>query len=597
MIMNLRKRAKIVMFVVLVSFAGLMVWGWGADITSQGGRIGRRKVKENLLAVAGKEEVTSQDYAAAYNRLASQIGEEQFKQLSDAERRKLAAATWEEALADAIWKLAIERERVTLGEEELREIMMFTPPEELLQDSSWYTDGEFNYQLYWQMLADPDLPPQVQRFLEIYKAELGREVMRSKLRSDVTNGLRLTRNQLVEAQLRAGTKMVLEALFIYELPQVDSNVTRAELQDYYDKNIKYFERKKWWELRTLLFPIYPSSEDSSFLAKRIEDAVAALAAGYDFDQIAMDFTQDSSRSVSRSIDLLDAVEYEALNPLAEGEVSEPYFDRGGWHLAKIVERTPDSIAYQEIYFPLEPGAETRKAVLARIDEFRKRARTRKGNLDSLAAEYGASVRLGPYVRESKDVVMPRFPYTEAVKTYALASKVGGVSEPFPEVRGIYYVFATVDIAKQKIIPLDSTLEYVSGQVIRERAKSAQRDYAIQLRRKIEAGADFPSLVGMPHVSIDTLHFGSYFEAETRYGAEMAGACYALDVGQMAGPVKCDIGYGFFRCLEREFDPASKLVPTAIQNEQTVILNALAEEIFPRKDVKDYRRAGNYYGGG
>ena len=595
MIMNLRKRAKIVMFIVLVSFAGLMVLGWGADVTSQSGRIGRRKVKENVLAVAGKEEVTSRDYTAAYNRLASQIGEEQFKQLSDAERRELAAATWEEALGDAIWKLAIEREHVTLGEEELSEIMMFTPPQELLQDSSWYTDGEFNYQFYWQMLADSNLTPQVQRFVEIYKAELSREVMRSKLRFDVTNGFRLTRNQLVEAQLRAGTKMVLEALFIYELPQVDSNVTRAELQAYYDKNIKYFEREKWWELRTLLFPIYPSSEDSSFLAERIEDAVAALAAGYDFDQIAMDFTQDSSRSVSRSIDLLDAVEYEALNPLAEGEVSEPYFDRGRWHLAKFVKRTPDSITYQEIYFPLEPSAGTRKAVLARIDEFRKRVR--KENLDSLAAEYGASVRVGPYVRESKDVVMPRFPYTEAVKTYALASKVGGVSEPFPEVRGIYYVFATVDIAKQKIIPLDSTLAYVRNQVIREKAKSAQRDYAIQLRRKIEAGADFPSLVGMPHVSIDTLHFGSYFEAETRYGAEMAGACYALDVGQMAGPVKCDIGYGFFRCLVREFDPASELVPTAIQNEQTVILNALAEEIFPRKDVKDYRRADNYYGGG
>jgi hypothetical protein len=594
MIMNLRKRAKIVMFIVLVSFAGLMVLGWGADVTSRGGRMRRRKVKENVLAVAGKEEVTSRDYAAAYNRLASQIGEEQFKQLSDAERRELATATWEEALGDAIWKLAIERERVTLGEAELSEIMMFTPPQELLQDSSWYTDGEFNYQLYWQMLAETDLPPQVQRFIEIYKAELGREVMRSKLRSDVTNGLRITRNQLVEAQLRAGTKMILEALFIYELPQVDSNVTRVELQAYYEENIKYFEREKWWELRTLLFPIYPSSEDSSFLAERIEDAVAALAAGYDFDQIAMDFTQDSSQSVSRSIDLLDAVEYEALNPLAEGEVSEPYFDRGGWHLAKISERTPDSITCQEIYFPLEPSAETRRAVLARIDEFRKCAR--KENLDSLISEYGLSSRVGPYVLESKDVVMPRFPYAEAVKTYALDSKVGDVSEPFPEVRGIYYVFATVDIAKQKIIPLDSTLEYVRGQVIREMAKSAQRDYAFELRRKIEAGADFPSLVGMPHVSIDTLHFGSYFEAETRYGAEMAGACYALDVGQMAGPVKCDIGYGFFRCLGREFDPASELLPTAIQNEQTVILNALAEEVFPRKDVKDYRRASNYYGG-
>ncbi|TKJ43692.1 hypothetical protein CEE36_03120 [candidate division TA06 bacterium B3_TA06] len=595
MIMNLRKRAKIIMFIVLISFGGLMVLGWGADITSRGGRSRRRKVKENVLAVVEKEEVTSQDYAAAYNRLASQIGEEEWRNLSEAERRELAAATWEEALGDAIWKLAIKRERVALGEAELREIMMFTPPQELLQDSSWYTDGEFNYQLYWQMLADPNPTPQIQRFIEIYKAELGREVMRSKLRSDVTNGLRLTRNQLVEAQLRAGTKMILEALFIYELPQVDSNVTQAELQAYYEENIKYFERKKWWELRTLLFPIYPSSEDSSFLIERIEDAVAALAAGYDFDQIALDFTQDSSRSVTRSIDLLDAVEYEALGLLTEGEASEPYFDRGGWHLAKIVKRTPNDIAYQEIYFPLESSAETRKAVRARIDEFSKR--TRKENLDSLAAEYGVSARVGPYVRESKDVVMPRFPYTEAVKTYALGSHVGDISEPFPEVRGVYYVFATVDIAKQKIIPLDSTLEYVSGRVIRERAKNAQRDYAIQLRRKIQAGADFPSLVGMPHVSIDTLHFGSYFEAETRYGAEMAGACYAIDVGQMSGPVKCDIGYGFFRCLEREFDPASELVPTAIQNEQTVILNALAEEVFPRSDVKDYRRADNYYGGG
>lgn len=595
MIMNLRKRAKLVMFIVLVSFAGLMVLGWGANITEQGGRIRRRKVKENVLAVLGKEEVTSQDYTAAYNRLASQLGEEEFKQLSDADRRELAAATWEEALGNAIWKLAIERERITLGEEELSEIMMRTPPQELLQDSSWYTDGEFNDQFYRQMLADPDLPPQVQRFVEIYKAELGREVIRSKLRSDVTNGLRLTRNQLVQAQLRAGTKMVLEALFIYELPGVDSNVTRAEMQTYYDENIKYFEREKWWELRTVGFPIYPSSEDSSFLAERIEDAVAALAAGYDFDQIALDFTQDSSQSVSRSIDLLDAVEYEALALLAEDEVSEPYFDIGGWHLARIRERTQDSIVYQEIYFPLEASDTTRKVVRARIDEFRKRVR--KEDLDSLISEYGLSSRVGPYVLESKDVAMPRFPYTEAVKTYALDSKVGDVSEPFPEVRGIYYLFATVDIAKQKIIPLDSTLEYVRGRVIRERAKNAQRDYAFQLRRKIQGGADFPSLVGMPHVSIDTLHFGSYFEAETRYGAEMAGACYALDVDQMAGPVKCDIGYGFFRCLGREFDPASELVPTGIQNEQTVILNALAEEVFPRKDVKDYRRADNYYGGG
>jgi hypothetical protein len=407
--------------------------------------------------------------------------------------------------------------------------------------------------------------------------------------------LRLTRNQIADAQIRAGTKMELEALFIYELPPVDSNVTRAELEAYYDENIKYFEREKWWELRTIVFPIKPSFEDSTFLAERVADAVAAFEAGYDFEQIALDFTQDSSVSVTKAIEELGAEEYQALGSLKAGEVSASYFYRGGWHLAKVVERTSDSITCKEIFFELEPSVETRRAVIERIDEFRKRAR--KENVDSLAAEYGVRASVGPYVRKSKEVIMPRFPYPEGIKTYAVGSKVGDVSEPFPEVNGRYYVFATVDIAEQKIIPLDSTLDYVAKQVIRERAENAQREYAFELRRKLEGGADFVSLSEMPHVSIDTLNFSSYFEAQTRYGAEMAGACYALDVGQRAGPVECDVGYGFFRCLRREFDPGSELVQTGIQNEQTVILNALAEEVFPRKDVQDYRRANNYYGGG
>jgi hypothetical protein len=595
MIIKMRKRAKLIMFIVLISFAGLMVLGWGADVTGQRGRARPRKVKENTLAVIGKEEVSAQDYAAAFNRLAAQLGEAQFKGLTEVERKQLIEAAWEEAVADAIWKLSLQRERVPLGEEELREIMMVTPPAELLQDSSWYVDGEFNYQLYWQMLSDPNLAPQAKQFIDIYKAELAREVRRTKLRSDVTNGFRLTRNQIADAQIRAGTKMVLEALFIYELPSVDSNVTRAEIEAYYDKNIKYFEREKWWELRTIFFPIKPSSQDSTFLAERVADAVAALEAGYDFEQIALDFTQDSSVSVTQAIEELGAEEYQALGSLKEGEVSASYFYRGGWHLAKIVERTSDSITYKEIFFKLEPSVETRRAVIERIDEFRKRAR--KENVDSLAAEYGVGSRVGPYVRKSKEVVMPRFPYTEAIKTYAVGSKVGDISEPFPEVFGGYYVFATVDIAEQKIVPLDSNLEYITKRIIRERAENAQREYAFELRRKIEAGADFASLVGMPHVSIDTLNFSSYFEAQTRYGGEMAGACYALDVGQRTGPVECDIGYGFFRCIKREFDPGSELIPTGIQNERTVILNTVAEQVFPRKDVQDYRRANNYYGGG
>jgi parvulin-like peptidyl-prolyl isomerase len=594
MIMKMRKRAKIVMFVVLISFGGLMVLGWGADITSRGARRTRRNVKENTLAIAGKEEVSASDYSAAYRRLAAQVDAEQWEQLTEAQRQELARAAWEEALSDAIWKQAVERERITLGNEELMEIMRITPPGELLADSSWYVDGQFNYQLYWQMLSDPNTAPQVKQFVEVYKAELAREIVRSKLRSDVTNSLRLTRNQLLQAQHNGGSRLVLEALFVYQLPAIDSTVTREELQAYYDANPEEFEREPMWEILTIKFPVLPSVDDSIFLKERVDDATAALDAGYDFEQIALDFTQDSSQQVNRSLDFMTALEYEVLSTLPEGEVSDAYFHRGGWHLVKMIERKQDSITYQDIHFPLEPSADTRKAVLENIDEFRKRAS--KENVDSLAVEYNLLARAA-YVFETKAVTMPGYPYIEAVKTYAMESKPGDISEPFPEVRNSYYVFTTVEAHEREIVPLDTIVQYVERRVLRERAKNAQRDYAMGIRRKIEAGANFTTLSAMKHVSIDTLRFGSYFEAQTRYGAQMAGACYSLNIGDMTGPVACDIGQAFFICLESEFNPASDMVQTALQNEQTVILNGLADEIFPRKDnVQDYRTARNYYGG-
>lgn len=590
MIMKMRKRAKLVMFVVLVSFVGLMVLGWGADVAGRGGRR-RPKAKENTLALVDKEEVTSSDYATSYNRLAAQIGEEKWKKLTEEKRKELADAAWEEALGDAVWVQTLDREKVVVGEKELLEVMKASPPQELLQDTAWYVDGEFNYQLYWRMLEDPEVPPQVKRFVEAYKKELKRELERSKVRTDVVNGLRLTSNQINKARHRAGTRVVIDALFIYELPPVDSTVSQTEMQSYYQENIEDFKREKWWELRTVFFSIHPSEEDSMRITERVKDAAAALKSGYEFEQTALDFTQDSSSQVTRLLDELSVSEHQAVSSLDVGQISEPYFYRGGWHIVKVTGKSADSITYREIYFPLEASHSTKKKVLERIEEFR--ARVGKENLDTLLAEFDLSSRSGPYVRESRQVVIPRFPYNQGVQTFAVESKVGDVSEPFPEFKGIYFVFVTEDILDPKTVPLDSNLNYVRKAVIRKRAEKAQKEYAQELRQKMDKNTEFAQFKGMPHVSLDTLDFGSYFEAEQRYGGELAGACYALEVGEITGPIPCDVGYGFFRCMEREFDPDKEMVTTGIQNEQTLILNALAEEVFPKEGLKDYRRAYNY----
>ncbi|MBN2378600.1 peptidyl-prolyl cis-trans isomerase [candidate division WOR-3 bacterium] len=592
--MNLRKRS-VVMWIVLIAFIGGGA-GFGAFglFDALGGLFSKRT--KNTLAIVNGEKIEYADYGMAYNRLAIEMGPEALEEMTTAERKELLKQAWEKAIEEAIWEKTIEREKVVVGEDELNLIVSYSPPPELLQDTvNWYVEGRFDYQKYQAMLNAPDLPIQTRQYLDYYKSEIARELIRSKVRGDLQHAFRITRNQYAEAQVYSGTEIVIEALFVYEMPEVDTVVSDSEIQAYYEENLDLFEREKWWELRMIGFPINPSPEDSSFLKQRIESVVPALKQGYEFEQMALDFTKDSSRVFTRPLETLSVEEYEELVKTPVGDVADPFFYRGAWHLTKILDRTEDEITYREVIVPLEAGDSTRMKLLDRIDEFRDRVNLK--NLDSLVFQYGVRMKTGPYVRASKSVFLRDFPYNDIIKTYALSSKVGDISEPLPAYRNTFYVFFTWDIAKHAFVGLEDTVNvnFVKNRVILDRKKKAQEEYAQWLSEQILAGASYASLVGNPHVSIDTLFIHSFFEMEVRYGSRQAGACYYLKEGEKTGPVKCDVGYGFFRCLKREFDPTSQMVETGINNEHILMLNDLAEEVFYRGDVKDYRSAYNFMG--
>ncbi|NLI97230.1 hypothetical protein GX441_01050 [bacterium] len=596
MIINLRKRATIIMFVVLLAFVASIIFVWGMDITGRSASISRRKGSDSTLAVVGKEKIKVVDYQNAIYELINASGlDVNLNQLTKQERAKLYSQAWEEVVKKARWTEILKKEKVVVGDDEASEILKVVPPQWISNDTSFYVNGQFNYERYWQVLSAPNLPQQYRQAFEYHKSLLARNRQEEIVRNDVMNGFRLTVAQVVDAQSKAGTKMVLEALFVYELPPVDSTVTEEQIQTYYKENIKSFERDKWWILRTLMFPVLPSPDDSMNIKLRAEDAEAAIRAGADFEQVAIDFTGDSSIFVERPVSTLDAAEFEELSKLSAGQIGSLYYDRGAWHIPKFIEKSKDTLKYREIFLAIEAGDSTRRNVMEKIEDFRKTARKAK-NLDSLIAQYQLVSRQGPYVLEDRDVFVPYFPYNEAVKTYALSSRKGDISEPFPETNGIYYLFATVDITEKVLIPLDSNRDFIKKVVIREKAKEAQKVYAYKLRQSVASGKPFSSFIGVPHVSIDTLKFSSYFEAETRYGPRMAGACYALEPGQMTGPVKCDIGYGYFRCLERSPNDEAELIQQALENEHNDLLDDLSKDLFTKPEIKDFRSALNYFGG-
>jgi len=591
--MNLRRRS-IVMWIVLGAF--VLGIGGGAGFGAFEALSGMfSKKTKNTLAIVNGEKVEFSDYGMVFNQLLMEIGPEALETFTEDDRKQLIKEVWERTIEEAIWVKTLEREQTQVGSGEVSVVMRYSPPQELLADSNWIVNGQFNYEQYHAMLDAPDLPDHIRQFLDYYGTQIARELVRSKVRTDVQNGFRITANQFAEAQMKSGSQGVFEALFIYELPPVDTFVTEAEIQTFYDEHQDLFEREQWWELRMIRFPVVPSAEDSAILSDRIKGAMAAVGQGYEFEQLALDFTRDSSMQVTRPMYTLSAEEFEQMGEIKEGEVAKPFLYRDSWHIVKVVERNEAEITYREISVPLRASDSTRIQLLDKIEEYREKVTPE--NVDTLTKEYGGSVKVGPYVRESSSIFLRNFPYNDIIKTFAISSKIGDVSEPFPEYNKSYLVFLTADIVKQEILPIDDTamVNYVKRQVIVEKRQEAQKAYANQLRQEIDAGATFQMLVGRPHVSIDTMHMASYFEMETRYGARQAGACYLLNPGERTGPVKCDVGYGFFHCISKDFDPSSEMVQQGIENEYILLLNRIAEEVFYRGEIKDYRTAFNYQG--
>lgn len=605
MIMNMRKRATLIMLVVLVAFVGLMVLGWGADITGRGFNPRSSKGDKNTLAVVGKEKYTISDFIPYVRSLIAEVGENRWYRLSPQEQSNMLDSIWNQALSDLQWSQLLKQENVLLSEQELQQIVVNFPPPDFRQDTLFFENGQFSSRKYLELISGSNLPPDRQMILARYINMLIRDVPRNEIMTDISFSSRLTRSQLEDIRAKFGTSMELQALFMYDYPKVDTVVSEAEIDQFIKKNPDLFKQKKWWELLAFRFFVAPTASDSIALKERVDDVADALSKGYDFEQASIDFTGDSSKLVSWPIEFMSPDMKVYFDSLKVGMISPAFFYRGAWHIVKLEERLRDSISYREILIPLQAGGETRNVVMDRIAEFTKKAKESKLDslvLDSLSRANQVPILRGVIIFEDRDINLPNFPYTQTLKTFAVNSKVGDVSGPFPEAMGSYFVFATIDAAKGKTIPRDQQIAYARERIIYDRQKEAQKELADRIRLRLEQGADFSSILndaGLNRdsiLSISDLKFRSYFEADSRYGPRLAGACYYLREGQMTGPVVVSegkLGYGFFRCISRQFDPAVEFISQGIQGETGLIAESFFREFFSTENVKDYRNAANF----
>ena len=341
MMRQMRDNMKWIMLVTAVTFVGLMVFGWGMDITGRtsagatGGEIGR----------VNGEPITYQEWSILYRNLYEQQQKSQpGEQITAAVNRQLENAAWEQIVMQKLVNQELRRRGIEVTESELKQAARFSPPEELMNNELFKTNGQFDLNKYHQFLASPGVDEQLLLQLEAYYRDV---IPRSKLFYQVTSGTYITEGQMWRLWKDARESVRVRYIPIDPaavVPDASVSVSEKEVEQYYKSHQDEFRRPASARVKYVVIDRSPSAADTGAALERVRRVRQEALSG-DFAEIAK---RESSDSVSakqggslgkfRRGQMVPAFEQAAFSaPI--GQITEPVLTPFGYHILKVASRT------------------------------------------------------------------------------------------------------------------------------------------------------------------------------------------------------------------------------------------------------------------
>jgi parvulin-like peptidyl-prolyl isomerase len=182
--------------------------------------------------------------------------------------------------------------------------------------------------------------------------------MKEKFKSQEMYKEALDKQGLTEDTLRAATEkeFVIQSI-VKKTVTEPSQMTEANLKEYYDKNIKEFKKPEAVKLRLL------SSKDEN---KALE-MLKKLKAGEDIGQVANSMSEDESRSKGGDLGyihkgrLMPEIDQVAFS-LIFGGTSDLIHVGDMWYIVKVEDKLPErTLPFEEVKGKLEKELEAQKA--------------------------------------------------------------------------------------------------------------------------------------------------------------------------------------------------------------------------------------------
>ena len=606
---TMRNRMHFVLWMLLIMFLLSMTIGGlvgGANIIDQ---IFGRINPADAIGVVNGTRITPDEFTRAVNLRMGQYrsgGQEPNEQQLYSIRNEV----WDNYVQDILLYQKIDELELTASDEEVLYHLKNNPPQFLLQDPIFSTDGVFDRVKYEQAINNP----QGNEWVEIEQFMKITFIPNYKLQQYIASSVIVTNDEVLKQYIKDNVDYTIEGIHVIgqKLKDEVNEPTDAEVRQAYEADLESFAKEETRNIRYVSWKKAPSQLDTIRVYEEALEIIAEVKSGTDFAQLADQFTEDPGNQVTPDSgrggnlgwfgkgQMVPSFE-EAAFAADEGDIVGPVLSRFGYHVIKIHQKRQtndkEEINASHILLNINMGSQTRASLRREATRF---------SYD--AEDYGFTAALDTHQvtdlkaenLENLSISVPGIGFLRDVVQFAFSdqTEIGSVSDRLENDN--FFVIAVLD----SIIPAGTKpFENVKSQLIRtvtiEKQKTAALELANATKSIIDEGASLTDLVSddirLELVARDKKELSRGFNSIGRSHA-VIGALMNSEIGNVVGPLETARGYTLVRLLgvapfdSTDFQNKEKNIYTTLTNNaQQVAFDTWLIELKTAAEIVDNRK--------
>ncbi|HEX9106299.1 MAG TPA: peptidyl-prolyl cis-trans isomerase [Longimicrobiales bacterium] len=550
MMRQMRDNMKVIMIITSATFVGLMVFGWGMDIT------GRGKGSNGVLGKVNGTPITYEEWRATYQNLYDQQQRASQDQISSTVNKQIEDAAWNQLVMQKLINQELERRGITVTDDEIKATAKVAPPPELAQNKLFQTNGQFDQAKYQQFLASPAVDNQLLLQLEAYYRDM---IPKNKLYYQVTSGIFVPDSYLwtMWQDSHETAKVRFIALDPRALvPDNAVSVSDAEINDYYKKHQNDFQRPATAHVQAVGIEKLPNAQDTA----AARDSALAIRAAVQkdtaqFATLAAKVSKDPGSAQQGGE--LGAVHKgqtapafdQALFSLPVGQISEPVLTQFGYHIIEVEKRNGDSTTVaRHILIPITVAGAHLDQLLARADSMEKAGETMP--IAEVASRLGLTIRTGDVTKE-----VPSLPgigrVDEGVDWAFGDAQPKEVSQVF-ETPAAFYMLQLDSRTSAGPLPLSAATPTIRTILMIQKKMEKERVTARQMVDQIRAGQSMDQVAAARGTQVHDA--GPFTRRDFVPGMGQinaaVGEAFGLNPGQIGDPVEANDAIYIVQTLQK-----------------------------------------------